>query len=431
MAVSVPRTRGQQPLADAVGDMLSGRDPRWRHDPYPLYERLRNEQPVFRFQPQIVLVSRYADIRAVRLDTEIVAPRELVVKHENRTARLSDEELALYREIVEFMALMLSRHDGERHREYRNALQRAFIPKQVAEWPAMVQAIVDEEIARLPKDGVIDLISFAFRVPLLVIMALMGAPVEDAERVKHWGDGIIEATSVVPLDPELVRSGARRIFEYRDYARTMIGRLREDGSGADTSVIALLLSAGDSERLSYDEIVATFMHFLFAGHETTTNLIGNGVLSLLADRGQWELLASDPGRYGPNAVEESLRYEPPTQITPRETAAQVVIAGVPIEPGVSIQMVNAAANRDPEAFEDPDRFDITRGRADHMALGLGRHYCLGAPLARLEGRIALETLARRFPDLELVGDPDQLEWRPQPRLRGLTSLPVGLGRDRG
>jgi cytochrome P450 len=430
MAVSAPPAKGQ-PLAAAVGDLLSGRDPRWRRDPYPLYERLRNEDPVFQYQPKIVLISRYSDIKAVRLSTEIVAPRELVVKHESRAARLSEEELALYEEIVEFMALMLSRHDGERHREYRNALQRAFIPKQVAQWPAMVQAIVDEEIARLPRDGVIDLISFAFRVPLLVIMALMGAPVEDADRVKHWGDGIIESMSVVPLDPALIRSGARRIREYREYARAMIRKLREDASGPQSSVIALLLGAEESERLSYDEIVATFMHFLFAGHETTTNLIGNGALCMLSDRGQWELFSSDPGRYAPDAVEESLRYEAPTQITPRESAARVEIGGVVIGPGVSIQMVNAAANRDPEAFAEPDRFDITRGRSDHMALGLGRHYCLGAPLARLEGVIALETLARRFPDLELAGDPAALEWRPQPRLRGLTSLPVRLGRDRG
>jgi cytochrome P450 len=430
VAVLAPRLKGES-LAGAVGDLLSGRDPRWRQDPYPLYERLRNEQPVFQFQPQVVLVSRYADIKAVRLDTEIIAPRELVVKHESRAARLSEEEVALYAEIVEFMALMLSRHDGELHREYRNALQRAFIPKQVAQWPAMVQSIVDAEIARLPQGGVIDLISFAYRVPLLVIMALMGAPVEDAERVKHWGDGIIESMSVVPLDPDLIRSGARRIGEYREYARAMIGKLREDESGAQSSVIALLLGAGESERLSYDQIVATFMHFLFAGHETTTNLIGNGALCLLADREQWELLSSDPGRYSADAVEESLRYEAPTQITPRETAAMVEVGGVVIEPGVSIQMVNAAANRDPEAFEDPDRFDIMRGRSDHMALGLGRHYCLGAPLARLEGVIALGTLARRFPDLELAADPAGLEWRPQPRLRGLTSLPVRLGRDRG
>ena len=428
MAVS---TVHRQPLGEAVGDLLSGRDPRWRQDPYPPYERLRIEQPVFRFQPRIVLVSRYADVKAVRLDTEIVAPRELVIKHESRAARLGDEELALYKEIVEFMSLMLSRHDGEQHRDYRNALQRAFIPKQVAEWPAMVHAIVDEEIARLPRDGVIDLMPFALRVPLLVIMALMGAPVEDAERVKHWGDGIIEAISVVPLDPDLVRSGARRIREYREYARVMIRRLRAEESEARTSVISLLLGAGDSDRLSNDQIVATFMHFLFAGHETTANLIGNGALRLLAEPAQWRLLSSDPERYSADSVEEALRHEPPSQITPRETTSATEIGGIPIEAGVSVQMVNAAANRDPDAFEDPDHFDIQRGRADHMALGLGRHYCLGAPLARLEGRIAFETLARRFPELELAGDPDRLEWRPQPRLRGLTALPVRLGRDRG
>jgi cytochrome P450 len=392
-----------------------------------LYDRLRNEAPIYQFDERVYVLTRYNDIKQVRLDPTIISPESSIAKQDGRFDLLSQENMTELQEILDFNLLMLTHHDGEFHRQYRSALQRAFIPKVVAQWPAQVQDIVDRELDAIAADGVVDLIQFAYRVPLLVIMYLLGAPMEDAERAKHWGDVLLAAQSTLPLDPDLVHRGAVVLREYTEYAQQMIARLKDVPEEERTSVIALLLAAESSDRLSNEQIVATFMHFLFAGHETTTNMIGNGMLWILHNREQWELLASDPAKHASNAVEESLRYEAPSQIKLRETTEPVEIGGVPIDGGVSLSMISAAANRDPEIFENPNKFDITRGRSDHASLGQGRHYCLGAPLARLEGQVAFETLARRYPDMELAARPEELAWGTHPRLRGLQALPVRLG----
>lgn len=389
-------TAAPTPLIEDLNEFFAGRNADARRDPYALYTRMRCEAPVLQYDERMFLVTRYADVKAARLSPCIQSPNERLGQVEGRFDRLGADDLEAYTEITDFERLMLSRHDGAPHKRYRTALVRAFTPRRMAEWPDRVQAIVDAELDAVVADGTIDLLTFAYRVPLLVIMALLGAPPQDADLIKRWGDELIEAIMLFPLDPGLLQRGRRGLREYRSYTRELIERHRQ-GGGDRTSVVALLLDAEADEALPTENIVATFMHFLFAGHETTTNLVASGTLSLLKNRDQWDLLCSDPEAYGAGAVEESLRYESPSQMSIRQTIEEVDVGGVTIPADVSLMLVQGSANRDPEAFPDPDRFDITRTPNDHLALGWGAHFCLGAPLARMEGRIALQTLARRFP----------------------------------
>lgn len=417
-------------LPDEVTRFFAADHPEALQDPYPLYARMRAESPALQIGADVYVVTRYGDVKAARLDRQIVSPDERLSKLDGRFSRLSEDDLDAYTEIADFERLMISRHDGDAHREYRRALVRAFTPRRMAEWPDRLQTVIDLEIQALPQDEVVDLIAFAYRVPLLAIMALVGAPVDDADDVKHWGDSLIDAIMRVPLDPQLLQLGRRRLREYHEYADALLARHRADTDDR-TSVVSLLLEAEESEVLPRAKIIATLMHFLFAGHETTTNMIANGMLRLLEHRDQWDLLCSDPERFASGSVEESLRYEAPSQFSARAAAGEVEIGGVTIARDASIVLGTGPANRDPDMFPEPDRFDITRSPNDHMGLGLGRHFCLGAPLARMEGRLAFATLARRFPDVELAVPADELAWIRRPRLRGLERLPVRLGRDHG
>jgi cytochrome P450 len=194
-------------------------------------------------------------------------------------------------------------------------------------------------------------------------------------------------------------------------------------------LVAALLDAEEGDRLTLEELVANVLLFLFAGHETTTNLLGNGVYQLLLHPGQWQLVCDDPSVM-PTAVEELLRFDPANQMMIRRAACDVELGGVEVAAGTGVMLLNASANRDPQAFADPDRLDVVRRPNDHLTFGQGVHFCLGAPLARLEGNVVFSTLARRFPELELAAAPEQLEWAAHPTLHGLVRMPVALGAER-
>jgi cytochrome P450 PksS len=191
-----------------------------------------------------------------------------------------------------------------------------------------------------------------------------------------------------------------------------------------------LLDASQGDKLTEQELVGTYVLLLFAGHETTANLFGNGLVALMQHRDQWERLCQDRS-LAPTATEELLRYDAPTQFFAKRAAADEELLGTRIPAGTTIYVGNAAANRDPLAFAEPDDLDLARRPNDHLSLGKGAHFCLGAPVARLEGRIVLSALARRFPDITLAVDAGDLEWKRHVVLRGLKSLPVHPGRDRG
>jgi cytochrome P450 len=261
-------------------------------------------------------------------------------------------------------------------------------------------------------------------------MNLLGAPIEDMELLKHLSDDIagVKQFSGGDLSAEKIHAAHRAIGEMKRYVTDMAARYRRDSDR--TPAMAALLDAEEGRRLNEDELTATFVVIFYAAHESTTNMIGNGLYDLLRLGEAWKQMCAAPS-LASSAVDEVLRFNPPVQMMVRMPIEDVRIGEELIRAGERTMILFAAANRDPEAYEAPESFDIQRGRSDHMAFGRGVHVCLGASLARIEGRVVFQTLARRFPDMRLAVEPETLEWNPHAVFRGLKKLPVVLGADRG
>jgi cytochrome P450 len=255
-------------------------------------------------------------------------------------------------------------------------------------------------------------------LPVIVIAQLLGIPVADRERFKRWSDDLM-----LIADGSLALAGfpqaERSTGELREYLNQIFAQRR--AAPRDDLISGLLAARERGDRLSDDELFSTCVLLLIAGHETTTNLIGNGLLALLHHPDQLERLRAEPALIR-SAIEELLRYDSPVQLTSRIAAVDLVIGGKSISRGQEVSLALGAANRDPAQFADPDRLDIARPDNHHVAFGHGLHFCLGAPLARLEGEIAIHTMVRRFPAMHLATE--ALSWRPGVMLRGLDALPV-------
>jgi len=340
----------------------------------------------------VVFVSTHAEGKAALLDT-----RRLV----NTLPEAVDAD-----ELREFERGYMSRMDGADHTRVRSAARPAFAARHLAELEGTAQRITDELLDELSRQETPDLIELAYQLPLLVITAMLGAPPEDADLLKRWGNHMF-----APRQPGVIERAQGALTDYRAYVRELVA----DGRGQPGSrLVAALKAALETERLTQDELVATYVLIFHAGHETTTNLIGNGLLALLEHRDQWTRLCADPS-LAPGAVEEAFRYDAPVQVALR-TAGD----------GTAVCILIGSANRDPKAFPNPDDVDIARRPNAHLSLGHGVHFCLGAPLARLQGRIVFSTLARRFPGTELAVDPSELPRTTDISMRALTSLPVKL-----
>jgi cytochrome P450 len=396
-------------------------------DPYPLYRRLRESAPVYEFEGTF-LVTSHAEAKEVYRDAARFQTKRTRGRFPDSDRLLSPEEHRLFDDIVAFEQLYLSSMNGEQHRRVKRAAQRSLTPRRLQELRDLAQQLTDDLLDRLAEEEVCDLIELCYTVPLLVIGDMLGARREDAPLLKELGDAISGHKHFSPVPPAAVRRAHEGIRQFREYALDLIARTRTDPER--TALAAALLDANEDDRLTEDELVATMILILFAGHETTTNLIGNGTVALMRFRDQWELLCSEPALVT-NAVEELLRYDAPTQAMGRVAVVDTELGGVAIPSGTGIRMMNAAANRDPAVFADPDRLELRRQRIDHLTFGQGIHFCLGGPLARIEGQVVFSILSARFPDMELAVAPDELEWNGDPQLRGLRHLPVRLGRDRG
>jgi cytochrome P450 len=316
--------------------------------------------------------------------------------------------------------------DGERHRRVRSAAQRAFTPKRVAELATAVQRIVDEQLEHCASYEDSDMVDFAYHIPLLVVMDIIGAPYEDAELIRGWGSAINRTQAGSPARPEDVRAAHQALLAFRLYVEALVERQRTESSDERTTLVSALFDASSADQLTEEELIGFYLILLSTGHESTTALIANSIRALFVERAQWRLLCADPS-LAASAAEEVIRYDSPSQFFPKRVAHDTEIAGVPVAAGTQILCGNGAANRDSAACEKPDVFDIRRGPSDHLSLGFGVHFCLGASIARLEGRIALETLARRCPDLELCVDPSSVTYEPNASKRGVKSLPARIG----
>ena len=393
-------------------------DPAFKADPYPTYARLRSSAPVHRAAlPDgrgVWLITRYEDVLAILKDRRFVK--------DWRTA-LSPEQLAEIPPIPEVMK-PLSRNmldtDPPDHERLRALVSKAFTPRLIERMRPRVQAIADGLLDAVHDRGEMDLIDdYAFPLPITVIAELLGVPAEDRNNFREWSDAAVSGNASREYMEEIL---IPHMQAFTDYLRALFEE--KHANPGDDLVSALVRAEEAGDRLSEDELLGMVFLLLVAGHETTVNLIGNGVLALLQHPDQLRKLKDDPSLIK-SAVEELLRYDGPVETSTERFAREDVTLGETVIPrGELVLVVLAAADHDPERFPDPDELDITRTDNRHLAFGKGIHHCLGAPLARMEGQIAISTLLRRMPNLRLEGSPESLSWRPGMILRGLRGLPV-------
>ena len=310
--------------------------------------------------------------------------------------------------------------DPPDHDRLRDLLSRAFTPRQVARVRPITEEIATQLADAAAEAREVDLYdAFAQRLPLQVICGLLGIPTIDHGAVGDWTAALSLATATPT--PE-ARVGADRAMQsFDDYVSRLVAERRV--RPGDDLLSALIAVEEGGDRLSKDELVAMVVQLLYAGHETTRNLIGNGLFTLLRHPAELARLRRDPSLLQ-SAVEEMLRYEPPILFLSRVALVDVELAGLSVRRGDLVHVNLASANRDPEHFADPDRFDVGRAENRHLTFGWGMHFCLGAHIARMEGRVAFETLLRRFSGIELVGPPPS--WAPATALRTLETFPVRL-----
>jgi cytochrome P450 len=372
-------------------------------------------------RPELVLLSRYDDVKALIRDDRRLSNNAFQIgsRAESVRAGLHGAQLDAFEDVAAFESLYLSRSDPPAHDRLRRIAHRAFTPRRIASLGEAVQRYTDELLPAT--DEVADFMEFAYKLPMMVIADLLGVPQADRELIHGWSGKLGRNRGGTDV-PALMEAHAA-LVEFRAYVRELVAEhARTPGR---TDLVEALVGAELEENLTTDELTATFVVLLFAGHETTTNLIGGGLQQLLRHRDQWERLTADPSLV-PAAVEELLRWVTPVQWLNRVALEDMEWHGVPIAAGTSITGILAAANRDPGVFSDPETLDVTRPDAKHhIGLGFGPHFCLGASLARLEGTVAFSALVRRFPDIELDADPD--DWRGNAMLRSLVSLPVQPG----
>jgi len=404
-----------------VGVELDVRSPAFRANPYPFYERLRTEDPVSHYEERGVrlwLLTRWADIAGVLRHPRASVDRPFQPRPTPLPPGVRPETLhPLARALRALSRVMLFR-DPPDHTRLRGLVNKAFTPRVVERLRPRIEAVVDELLGRRAADGGMDLIAdLATPLPILVIADLLGIPIEDYKELKRWSDDLalmLDGSIAAQVAPRAVTSAS----EFVDYLRQAIARRRAE-PGEDLLSEMLAVQEKD-DSLSEDEILGTSVLLLGAGHETTTNLIGNGCLALLRHPSELARLRREPEGLA-NAVEECLRFDSPVQATSRVLPEDMEIEGHRIPPGEEIGLLLGAANRDPAVFPEPDRFDVGREEArQHLSFGHGIHFCLGANLARAEGQAAFAGLLRRFPDLTLADD--TLEWRPGFLFRGVERL---------
>ena len=388
-------------------------DPEFVADPYPTYHRLRADDPVHHNPLGFWVLTRYEDVVAVLRDPRFVKePIAAVV-----AARMGNSATPA-------VPLSMLERDPPDHTRLRGLVSKAFTPRVVEVLRPHIQQIVDGLLDRVEGAHAMDLIEdFAYPLPVIVICELLGVPVADRERFKGWGLDIARGLDAIllPPDSEVVQRSAASRRALIDYFRELIAERR---TAPRADLLSDLIAAEEvGDRLSESELLATCILLLVAGHETTVNLLGNGTLALLRHPAQLSRLRESPGLIG-SAVEELLRYDGPVQRTARVPSEEVTIGGRTIAKGDLVLPFIGAADRDHTQFPDPDCLDIARADNRHIAFGWGIHFCLGAPLARVEGQIAINTLVRRLPKLALATD--RPEYRQSLTLRGLKALPVGF-----
>lgn len=391
--------------------------PTHRADPYTPVRLLREAGPVHRTPLGLHLLTRYADCAAVLQNTAWSHADEASHLHPSISAEEAAEELP-----TSFLWM-----DPPDHTRLRNLVSKAFTPRTVSRLRPRIEELVTELVDAALAQGEFDLIDLiAYPLPLTIVCELIGVPAKDHKLAQRWSQDLARGFDPdVLMTPEAhdARSAASR--EFMRYFRELIDERRAEPADDLLSALAAVEDQGDV--LTETELLTTCVTTLVAGHETTVNLVGSGLLALIRNPDQFELLRGHP-EYVPSAVEELLRYEPPVQMTTRSAKEPITLAGHDFQPGDGVVVLINSANRDPEVYDDPDRLDVARFHdrtappSRQLAFSLGIHYCLGAPLALLEMEILLRELIRRVGTMELRGE--DLVYKANLIVRGLAELPV-------
>ncbi|HKY28855.1 MAG TPA: cytochrome P450 [Pyrinomonadaceae bacterium] len=388
----------------------------FKADPFPFLARLRASDPVYRTtlpdKTPVWLLTRYDDVAALLRDQRF---------NKNRRSALTKEQLRklpwtppMFRPLERNMLDL----DPPDHTRLRSLVHKAFTPSLVEKMRSRTQAIADELLDPVVSLGEMDLIrDYALPLPMTIITEILGVPARDHDKFHRWSKAVVSLTSPSPT-LRVIPS----VWRFLRYLRHFFKLRRRDPQ--DDLVSALIKAEEAGDKLNEDELLAMVFLLLIAGHETTVNLIGNGTLALIENQNQMTKLQSEPSLVKP-AVEELLRYTSPVLMTTERYALEdAIMHGVTIPRGEMTLGVIGSANRDETVFDNPNDLLITRDPNKHLSFGQGIHFCLGAPLARMEAQIAFTTLMRRLPDLRLKNPAHSLRWRPSIFLRGLASLPV-------
>jgi len=383
-------------------------------DPYPTYRALRQHEPVKRMPNGSYFLTRYDDLLAAYKNTKIFSSdkkREFAPKY---GASL----------LYEHHTTSLVFNDPPAHTRVRRLITGALSPRAIAEMEPNLIALVERLLDVLARKSDVDLIEgFAAAIPIEVIGNLLGVPQEEREPLRGWSLAILGALEPV-IGTEAFARGNNAVSEFLNYLEILVARRRAKPGSPERDVLTRLIQGEDNgERLTEMELLHNCIFLLNAGHETTTNLIGNGLVALSANPSQKKRLIENPALIK-TAVEEILRFESSNQLGNRMTTERVELGGVTLEGGTSVTLCIGAANRDPDQFRDPEDFDITRNPNRHLAFGSGAHQCAGMALARLEGAIAISRFLARFPTYTLKGPPVR---GGRARFRGFLKVPCTIG----
>jgi len=387
-------------------------------DPFPSYQLLRVEDPVH--WSDVLggwVLTRYDDVKSALLDRRFSADRITpFAKH------LSADSHAAIADLLQGLGDWAVFTDPPKHTRLRGVMNTAFTSRAIESREPVIQNLVDRLLDAIVPVGRTDLIAdFAYPLPAAVIAGMLGASADDLDRIKRWSDDLAAFVGSALATPDKRTRAQVAMVDMSTYFRALVTARRAEPR--EDMMSALLAGEGRADGLTEDELVATCVLLLFAGHETTTNLIGNGLVALLRHPSELAALAAEPLLAG-SAVEELLRYDGPTQAVTRIAVEDVELRGRQIRRGARVFLNLSAANRDPEQFADPEDLDVRRPDNRHIAFGHAIHFCGGAPLARLEARLAIPAVLRRLPELRL--DTDALRWSDSYVLRGVEALPLSF-----
>ncbi len=387
---------------------------------YDIFKRIRHENPIFQQTgldgaTPIWFLSRFRDIEAMLKDDQhFVLDYRLVI---------DPEEFARYRGSMAGVMDMVNSHlltkEGEDHRRLRSLVTMAFTPRRISDMRPRIQQIADELLDKIEANGQMDLVEkYAFPLPIIVIAELLGIPAEDRDQFRTWSDIFVKPA----MTPDEQTQFIQMAMELVSYLQELFEERRK--TPRNDLISALLHAEEAGDKLSTEELFSMIVLLIVAGHETTVTLIGNATVALLTHPGVMARLREHPEEM-PKAVEEFLRFDPPVdRAITRIVAEDVEVGGHQFHRGELVIGLLGSANRDDEQFQNEDRLEIDRDNRSHLAFGRGAHYCLGAPLARLEAEIALNTLLRRLPGLHLATEKDELEYREVPLFHAFSHIPV-------